>query len=309
MMIALYPSYPSRPNEPDPAFGWEVQWAKKAGFKISFIDLELQLGGDVILRKFPEGEHTVIYRGWLITPSDYLKLDTALALKGCKLLESYEAYREAYEFPMWYARIMDETPLSVSYTGTPELLPKRETFDLQAIAKDLQHHIKGAAIVKDFIKSRKQDWFDACFIPDVRDEEMVIKVVSRFLDLMEGTLYGGLVFRQFEDFKRIGTHPKTKMPVVNEWRGFMLNGKLIYKAPYWASGNYDEAKEPDASVFEGIVAKANFVSPFIALDVAERDDNDGTWRTIEINSGGASGVPEGGDVKDFYQALGKAIQS
>lgn len=297
-MITLYPSYPSRPKEPDPAFGWECQWAKKAGFKISFVDLELQLGGDVVLRKMPEEPQDVIYRGWLIKPSDYLKLDTALALKGCKLLESYEAYREAYEFPIWYARIMDGTPLSVVYTGTP---------DLVEIAKSLPHHIKGAAIVKDFIKSRKQDWFDACFIPDVRDTEAVIKVVSRFLDLMEGTLYGGLVFRQFENFKQIGTHPKTKMPVVNEWRGFMLNGKLIYKAPYWASGNYDEVKEPDASVFEGIVAKANFISPFIALDIAERDDNGGTWRTIEINSGGASDVPEGGNVESFYRALGEVI--
>ena len=69
-MIALYPSYPSRPNEPDPAFGWEVQWAKKSGFKIAFVDLELQLGGDVILRRIPEGKHDVIYRGWLIKPSD-----------------------------------------------------------------------------------------------------------------------------------------------------------------------------------------------------------------------------------------------
>jgi hypothetical protein len=222
------------------------------------------------------------------------------------LLESFEAYQEAYEFPRWYDKIKEETPLSVVYMYKPG-------DDLSAIVGSLPDHLNcigvetWSAIVKDFIKSRKQDWFDACFIPDVRDTEAVIKVVSRFIDLTEGTLYGGLVFRQFEDFKKIGTHPKTKMPVVNEWRGFMLNGKLIYKAPYWASGEYKGMAEPGASLFEAIISKANFVSPFIALDVAENVE--GNWRTIEINSGGASGVPEGGDVKDFYEALGKAVSN
>ena len=131
---------------------------------------------------------------------------------------------------------------------------------------------------------------------------------------MEGTLYGGLVFRRFENFNYIGTHPKSKMPIVNEWRGFMLNGKLIYKAPYWATGDYKGVAEPSTALFESIVQRAKFVSPFIALDVAEKtpsewvdtENHDNNWLTIEINSGGASGVPDGGDVKEFYQALGKA---
>ncbi len=316
-MIALYPSYPSRPREPDPAFGWEVEAAKVAGFEIAFVDLEMQLGGDVLLRRLPEGEHDVVYRGWIVKPEDYGRLETAIRARECRLVEGFEAYRMAYEFPRWYSKLKGMTPRSIFI----DLLPRVSgppMFDLDAIAErvatefqsrsDEQPSVslkEGAGarpiMLKDWIKSRKQDWFDACFIPDSQDRQHTKKVIARFLELTDGRPEGGLVFREFESFKRIGTHPKTRMPIVNEWRGFLVHGKLVYLAPYWASGDYSAVERPEPAMFEDIVGHSGLFSPFISVDVAEKDE--GTWTTVEVNSGGASGVPEGGNVNAFYQAL------
>ena len=293
-MIALYPSFPNRPDEPDPTFEPEVQLAKAAGFHVAFVDLELSLGGQVILHRLPKAESDVVYRGYIIKPEDYRKLEVALAAKGRQLLEPHEAYLEAYEFPRWYAKLKAVTPRSIALPGA--------AFDLDAVAEQVGLVFSPhAVLVKDVVKSRKQDWYEACFIPDARDKEHVKKVVSRFLDLMDDSLAGGLVFRQFEDFKKLGvSHPKTGMPIVNEWRGFMLHGKLVYLAPYWAA-DYSTAAKPDPAMFEAIVKRSGLISPFFSLDVAESID--GTWMVIEINSGGASGIPEGGDGEAFYAAL------
>ncbi len=333
-MLALYPSYPGRPRDPDPAFEGEVALAKAAGFEIGFVDLELQFGGEVILRKIPEGEHEVIYRGWLVKPEDYQRLDAMLKERGCRLLESPEAYEEAYSFPRWYPKLKAWTPRSIIIDGT--------TFDLDAVAdrveqafqtrlpeaaqEELRQHAEFMAgakargefwtghlrtdlmelpgprpvMVKDFVKSQKGNWFEACLIPDARDKEHVKKVVARFLEL-GAPLVGGLVFRQFEYFKQIGNHPKSHMPVINEWRAFMLWGKCVYLAPYWSAGDYSGVAKPEPALFEDIVKQSGLISPFIGLDMAER--NDGTWDVIEINPGGATGIPEGGNGVDFYKAL------
>lgn len=333
-MLALYPSYPGRPRDPDPAFEGEVALAKAAGFEIGFVDLELQFGGEVILRKIPEGEHEVIYRGWLVKPEDYQRLDAMLKERGCRLLESPEAYEEAYSFPRWYPKLKAWTPRSIIIDGT--------TFDLDAVADRVEQAFRSGlsdaqlerlaefnasftapdgspifhtghrpidllelpgprpVMVKDFVKSQKGNWFEACFIPDARDCEHVKKVVARFLELGE-PLVGGLVFRQFVPFKQIGDHPKSHMPVINEWRGFMLRGKCVYLAPYWSAGDYSGVAKPEPALFENIVKQSGLVSPFIGLDMAE--DVSGEWRVIEINPGGATGVPEGGDAGEFYKAL------
>ncbi len=343
-MVVLFPSYPSRPNQPDPAFGHEANAARKAGLEVAFVDLELQLGGEVVLRRLHREDTQYLYRGWLLRPEEYTKLDGALTAQGCKLFTTSDAYREAYEFPRWYAKVKAYTPRSI-------VIPQSEGgFDLDAVAAQvgaafqtrhteeqqklwasyeealreeaakhgLFHHTPSQEILdlyelpgprplvlKDFVKSRKQDWFEACFIPDARDAENVKRVVTNFIRLTEGTIAGGLVFRQYEDLKQIGIHAKTRMPVVNEWRAFMVNGRVAYLAPYWADGDYSGVDRPTVSLLEAMHGDAGFVSPFYALDVAQRED--GTWIIIEINDGGISGVPEGGNVKEFYSVLAERV--
>jgi hypothetical protein len=342
-MIALYPSYPGQPRVPDAWFQEEAKAAKQAGFKTALVDIELQLGGDVILRMLPEDDHEVVYRGWILKPEVYDRLEETLRVTGWNLVESPEAYRETYEFPRWYKKLEEETPRSI-------VIPKEEgkLFDLDAVAElvyqafqtrlSLKDQARVAAydesfrapdgspiyhtghllpelmelpgarpvILKDWIKSRKENWFQACFIPDARDHDYVKRVTQCFIDLMEmADLAGGLVFRQFEEFRRIGTHPRTHMPVINEWRGFLVNGTCCYLAPYWSSGDYTNVDAPDPNWLEALGRQANLISAFYTIDVAQKLD--GPWRVIEIGSGGASGVPEGGGITTFYQNLAEAL--
>lgn len=58
-------------------------------------------------------------------------------------------------------------------------------------------------IVKDYVKSRKHEWLDACFIPAADDEAGVQRVVGSFLRLREEVV-GGLVFRMYVDLRPAG---------------------------------------------------------------------------------------------------------
>lgn len=130
------------------------------------------------------------------------------------------------------------------------------------------------------------------------------RVVRNFLDTVQDGLVGSLVFREFIDFRRIGTHPKIGLPLINEWRAILSFGKVIYLAPYWANGDYSNVARPEALEIERLSVGLHD-NPFIAVDVAETDN--GQQMIIEVNPGGAAGVPEGGDVRDYYRALRSAF--
>jgi hypothetical protein len=158
------------------------------------------------------------------------------------------------------------------------------------------------------VKSAKHRWFDACFIRDSRNREETTRVTKNFLDIQGTGLVGGLCFRQFEFYKPIGIHPKTKLPLVNEWRAFMSKGRVFYFAPYWSDGaDYTLGAKPTAHEIESLAVGLEDLE-LVAVDVAERvrAPGDGAvFDIIEVNPGGAAGVPEGGDVTVFYQLLRK----
>ena len=93
-------------------------------------------------------------------------------------------------------------------------------------------------IIKDFVKSRKHEWADACFIPSEADRDAVERVVGRFLELQGDDLNEGLVFREFVEFRPVGFHPKSGMPLTEEYRIFWIDGQPMYWSPYWEEGDY-----------------------------------------------------------------------
>lgn len=161
-------------------------------------------------------------------------------------------------------------------------------------------------ILKDYLKSRKEDWFDACFIPHADDQADVKRVVDNFLRIVGENLTGGLVFRAFHKYRRIGTHPKSRMPLTNEYRSFLYDGRVIFQVPYWAEGFGVSvvSDPPDPAHVERITR--NVKSRFFAADMAELEDKPGTWELVEINDGGAAGIPKDGDVSEFYRNLLRA---
>ena len=130
--------------------------------------------------------------------------------------------------PRWYKTLAGHTPRSVWTQAGDTSLPR-----LMALIKDFGDH---PVIVKDFVKSRKHEWLDACSIPSAADAEAVARVTGKFLELQGDELSGGLVLREFVEFEPLGTHAKSGMPLTREFRLFFLDGQPIQVSKYWDQG-------------------------------------------------------------------------
>ncbi len=271
----LFPGNPTSPFKPEPAYEEEALAAMTVGFSAAYLDTEAMLGGEINIRRLQEGPGQVLYRGWLIKPDLYLALEKKLKSLGWELTTSYEQYRDAYEFPRWYSKlsIQDWTPRSF-WIERPGL---GDSYDLDAVAKRVADSFGGLpCMVKDYVKSRKHEWFDACFIQDSRDATEVKRVVSNLIRLQGDDFYGGLVFREFVEFKKVGVHPKSKLPLIREWRTFYWNGIALCSSAYWKDGVQE--KMPPLNKFwmllmGGEVQKMGF--RFVAVDSAELEDGGG----------------------------------
>src|SRR6266508_3531179 len=111
-----------------------------------------------------------------------------------------EDQRRAHQLPGWYPTFAEVTPASVWMPSRPHVVPSRD--ELAALVAPLGG---GPGMVKDFVKSRKHDWHDACYIPDLADIAAVHRVVRRFVELQHVTLAGGIVVRAFEPFVTAGS--------------------------------------------------------------------------------------------------------
>jgi hypothetical protein len=157
-------------------------------------------------------------------------------------------------------------------------------------------------ILKDFVKSRKHEWADACFIPAASDPAAVARVVGRFVELQDNSLAGGLVFREFVEFAPLGPHPTTGLPLTEEHRIFWLDGEPLYSAPYWDAAAYPDSGPP-IDRFADLARSVR--SRFFTMDLARRPDN--SWLIVELGDGQVSGLPSPADAFPFYQALASRL--
>lgn len=341
-MNILFPSSPISPRTVDEAFDVEAVAAKEAGFGISRVDLEILLGGAVKVAGIPEVKdgypdaRDILYRGWLMKPEQYQALSARLERR---LVTGPVSYEIAYNLPQWYPLFAEGvTPRTLILPGT--------TFDLDDVVKHVYqtfgHNFTAAQLkeideiqewqrvngtmiiqnrpdllnlprpypvmVKDYLKSAKHRWFDACYMPDCQDFENVKRVTRNFLDTQGDGLTGGLCFRQFIPCTQIGVHSKTRAPLFNEWRAFLKYGKVIYLAPYWAEGDYSTVPKPGALLIAEL-CKGLKDLPLVAVDIGQREwpspPGEEAWVVFEVNDGGSAGVPEGGNVNEFYRVLFK----
>jgi hypothetical protein len=99
-------------------------------------------------------------------------------------------------------------------------------------------------IVKDYVKSRKHEWDEACFISSASDRSTVERIVSRFIELQNEDICEGLVFRRYIEFEPLSQHSKSRMPLMKEFRLFFLFGKLVFWTEYWKEVNYQGIVPP-----------------------------------------------------------------
>ncbi len=243
----LFCADPLAPREPDSFWLDEVAAAEKAGLSWALLDFDT-----LRVRRAP-ADATLIYRGWMLPSERYAELCSSV-----KLINDAAAYKLCHELPSSYPLIERHTPRSVWGIGTA-----------------IPHELPPAPLVlKDYVKSRKHEWEEACYIPTESD---IQRVVARFLAGQGPDFQGGLVFREFVPLDR-----------ARERRLFFLDGELL-----WGEG-----REPFLSLARTIPSR------FFSMDIAPVGDD---WIIVELGDGQVAGLPDDADRDAFYTGLRRGI--
>src|SRR5262249_2955781 len=152
----------------------------RAGIETHLLDTEALDAGafDRATRRLPAvaENRTAFYRGWMMAHAAYAALYDALARRRVILVNNAEQYRHVHHLPESYSVIRECTPKSVWTASGPR-------FDLEEVMDLLATFGDAPVVVKDYVKSQKHYWDEACFIPSARDREAVRRVTTRFAEL------------------------------------------------------------------------------------------------------------------------------
>jgi hypothetical protein len=293
-MRFIFCSDPLAPRQPDGAFASEAEAVRDLGHPVGLVDFEALVDGDdrAAVRRVPEAAgETAVYRGWMLRPDAYRRLYDALAARGLRLINDPDAYVRAHHLPGWYPALEGHTPRSV-------WLATRGVVAMDEVIALLRPFGDGPVFLKDFVKSRKHEWAEACFIPSASDRVTVERVMRCFLELQGSDLEGGLVFREFVELASAGRHPKSGMPLAREQRVFFLDGEPVASVRYWDEADYASPSVPEADL-RGLAAGVK--SRFFTMDVAEL--RGGGFTVIEVGDGQVSGLPDHADRRAFYREI------
>jgi hypothetical protein len=286
------------PSKVDSDFEKERDAAQSEQFLTALMDHDHVSQGNakrgVRLAEHYDSETCAVYRGWMLTVDQYEKFYEALRAHGLALINDPFAYKACHWLPEGYALIERHTPES-------RWIPKSELFIGNNVAWDLVLETaasfgSSALVLKDYVKSQKHHWEQACFIPRANEPASVRRVVERFLELQGDDLAGGLVFRRHVPLRSLGTHDRSGMPLGDEYRLFFADGELLFSSCYWEVGEL----QPDIPMGEFEALAKSIPSRFFTMDVARGAD--GHWWVIELGDGQVAGLPPNLKPSQFYRA-------
>ena len=235
-----------------------------------------------------------IYRGWMMPAHMYELFYNLLLEKGIQLINSPKEYAKYHLLPGWYSDFEGLTPFSVW----------NESRDIEDALK-LTKGLEGAFVVKDYVKSRKHEWYDACFIKDISDKEETFRVINNFIYRQGDNLEGGVVLRKFESLKSMGRHKDSGMPISEEYRVFVFKGEILISDNYWSENEEVNISEEEVNIsedeyiwIESISGKIE--SNFVTIDLARKTD--GKLIIMEMGDGQVSGLQQI-EAYEFYRAF------
>ncbi|MFD2334548.1 ATP-grasp domain-containing protein [Cohnella sp. GCM10020058] len=295
-MKILFCSDPLASNVADEEYRQEYECARKLGIDVHLVSLESVLDGELnkAIKRIPtfEAPEMFIYRGWMLKPNDYEKMYYALQRKNAVLINSPQEYSNGHYFPYSYEVIKKVTPLS-TWLGIEELT---NGYD---VLFERMHLFKNKPVmIKDYVKSRKHEWEEACYIPDASDRQRAQAVLQNFIERQGTELNGGIVIREFIQLEQLAKHPKSGMPLSNEYRLFFLYHKLVQCMGYWDEADYQQ-EIPNLDLFVDLAKGVS--SPFFTMDIAKTIS--GEWKVIEVGDGQVSGLPSHADMEQFYNSI------
>lgn len=242
-------------------------------------------------------QHEEIPSGSLVIPRYsalpyYEYLEEGIRALGSSMINTYRQHRYVADMQNWYQDLRTSTPktwfsLSEVYATRSELKP------------DLSFVLKGST------NSMKQQWNTHMFAQTFDD---ISKVHS---NLMVDSLIGTqpIYIRKFISLRKVGVKINGQ-PVTEEYRVFVLDGKILTKAFYW-SEYYDVVAPQDqdpTNIPEGflsdVIANVGDSIRFWVVDVARTEK--GSWMVVELNDGCQSGLSMT-DPNQLYENLFRSL--
>lgn len=202
----------------------------------------------------------------------YREVQEELKLCGSKLINSYSEHRFVADISNWCEILKDLTP--------------RTWFDLSTLPDDISFVVKGETNSKKFL------WDTHMFAKDKKE------AVEVYLRLMEDSMISQqrIVFREYVPLRKLDDGLRG-LPISEEYRFFVLNGKVVSGAFYWSS--YSELLEqysdlgPEQvpqSFIDKILYLVSPHIPFFVMDIGRTAS--GNWIVIELNDAQMSGLSE-----------------
>ncbi len=279
---------PPRTVSADDRFEVEVLAMEELEIESYAIPLEPIVMGAVerALRKLPRPQNrTWLYRGWMLREEEYAALYQAVADRDEELVVDPESFAEATYAP-------NHLPLLGAHTAPARWTESDDILEAWEVAQALG---PPPWVVKDYVKSAKEEWHRACFVPESADFEDFSAVCERLLELRGEAFETGFVVKKYLELATLPGWTPDRRRVTDEHRLVFWEGQIIAHAPYH---DVDSALEdPTQFAFLG----RTLSSPFFTADVARLAA--GGWTIIEINDGGSSTFPEQLDPRDFYRAM------
>ena len=225
----------------------------------------------------------------MLRPEQYKELYDLLVKESIYLINSPSDYERCHLLPNWYNKIKDYTTKSAWNSSN----------NLDDAFK-LLNEFNGPVMVKDYVKSRKHEWDDACYIDNPKSDKAK-EVINNFITRQGPEFVGGTVLREFVNLKRIGYHEKSGMPISEEYRIFVLYDEIISIIGYWGN-DIKTFKKEDMDFINWI--KDHINSNFYTIDIARKEDDQ--LVVIEIGDGQVSGL-QGVSEDEFYDSINKII--
>jgi hypothetical protein len=181
-MYFLYPSDPLKTKRCDEFYAAEFVAVEAAGFNASVFSFEeFQTGS---FRAFPTlpADTIAIYRGWMLSSTEYENFAFAIAQSGGCLLTDAKTYLSTHHLPNWYSLISKFTPETRIFPADADL------------AAELRSLGWNEYFIKDYVKSLKTSIGSIISTPE--QAAIVVSEMRRF----RGTIEGGFCVRRVENF-------------------------------------------------------------------------------------------------------------
>lgn len=285
--IAIVFGRPYRSQDAEDRFELEVLAAEELGIESYAVPLDPIVNGDPerALRRLPKLGRRWLYRGWMLSEEEYTGLYEAMLERDEELIVDPEAFAEAMYIPNY-------TPLLGAHTPPTRWTDDEDIREAWEVAQELG---PPPYIVKDHVKSAKEHWHTACYVPENADYEDFHQVCDRLLSIRGDRFERGFVIKKYVELATLPGWTPERRRVTDEHRLFFWEGRLAAHAPY-----YDvESHLPHPEQFEFLGELIS--SPFFTADVARLTS--GHYTIIEVNDGGSSVLPEQLDPRDLYKVL------